>query len=207
LNEKEKIEKEIKNLESEKRELKENIPQNWSEQNKKFKNVHKNKYIATKKYRKNVDESYEELNQIKMFIKEAIQLKAVSKNLNLLSHEIESENINGIEKKVDELLEKLTEITGVDEIIEKLDEINSMIQEEEVDDEKMANLNDEIVAIFNEEINWRQKASQSLLKRLNEYDDKIKNTIGLRLQERLTKKQAKFVSKCRSIHRDISLNF
>jgi hypothetical protein len=82
-----------------------------------------------------------------------------------------------------------------------------MIQEEEVDDEKMANLNDEIVAIFNEEINWRQKASQSLLKRLNEYDDKIKNTIGLRLQERLTKKQAKFVSKCRSIHRDISLNF
>ena len=207
LNEKEKIEKEIKNLESEKRELKENIPQNWSEQNKKFKNVHKNKYIATKKYRKNADESYEELNQIKMFIKEAIQLKAVSKNLNLLSHEIESENINGIEKKVDELLEKLTEITGVDEIIEKLDEINSMIQEEEVDDEKMANLNDEIVAIFNEEINWRQKASQSLLKRLNEYDDKIKNTIGLRLQERLTKKQAKFVSKCRSIHRDISLNF
>ena len=39
------------------------------------------------------------------------------------------------------------------------------------------------------------------------FDDAIKDTIGLRLQERLTKKQAKIVSSCRSIHRDISLNF
>ena len=35
----------------------------------------------------------------------------------------------------------------------------------------------------------------------------IKHNIGLRLQSRLTKDQAKFVAKCNSIHRDISLNF
>ena len=35
----------------------------------------------------------------------------------------------------------------------------------------------------------------------------IKNNIGLRLQSRLTKEQAKFVARCNSIHRDISLNF
>ena len=39
------------------------------------------------------------------------------------------------------------------------------------------------------------------------FDNSIKDTIGLRLQERLTKEQAKFVASCRSIHRDISLNF
>ena len=35
----------------------------------------------------------------------------------------------------------------------------------------------------------------------------IKNNIGLRLQSKLTKEQAKFVARCNSIHRDISLNF
>ncbi|SVC73063.1 uncharacterized protein METZ01_LOCUS325917, partial [marine metagenome] len=42
---------------------------------------------------------------------------------------------------------------------------------------------------------------------LNKFDDSIKNTIGLRLQEKLTKEQAKYVAACRSIHTDISLNF
>ncbi len=90
---------------------------------------------------------------------------------------------------------------------EKLSEMNSMVTEDEIDKKKIASLNDKILTLFNEEIEWRNKASVSLFDKLNEYDDSIKNTIGLRLQERLTKKQAKFVSKCRSIHRDISLNF
>ena len=42
---------------------------------------------------------------------------------------------------------------------------------------------------------------------LDKYDSVISQSIGLRLQERLTIEQAKFVSKCRSVHRDISLNF
>jgi len=46
-----------------------------------------------------------------------------------------------------------------------------------------------------------------LLPQLNEFDNAIKDTIGLRLQERLTLEQAKFVSRCRSSHKDISLNF
>ena len=39
------------------------------------------------------------------------------------------------------------------------------------------------------------------------FDDSIKNTIGLRLQEKLSKEQAKYVAACRSTHTDISLNF
>ena len=54
---------------------------------------------------------------------------------------------------------------------------------------------------------WRAKAETKLLSQLIDFDNSIKNTIGLRLQERLTKEQAKIVASCRSIHRDISLNF
>ncbi len=42
---------------------------------------------------------------------------------------------------------------------------------------------------------------------LNAYDEAIKGSIGLRLQERLSSDQAASVVTCLSIHRDISLNF
>ena len=42
---------------------------------------------------------------------------------------------------------------------------------------------------------------------LIKYNDVIKHNIGLSLQSRLTKEQAKFVARCNSVHRDISLNF
>ena len=42
---------------------------------------------------------------------------------------------------------------------------------------------------------------------IEKYNLAINNNIGLRLQSRLTKEQAKFVASCNSIHRDISLNF
>ena len=51
------------------------------------------------------------------------------------------------------------------------------------------------------------QTSSWLIDKLEKHDLSIKDTIGLRLQSRLTKEQAKFVSKCRSVHRDISLNF
>ena len=39
------------------------------------------------------------------------------------------------------------------------------------------------------------------------YNLVIKDNIGLRLQSKLTKDQAKYVASCNSVHRDISLNF
>ncbi|PPR49839.1 MAG: hypothetical protein CFH15_00862 [Alphaproteobacteria bacterium MarineAlpha5_Bin5] len=58
-----------------------------------------------------------------------------------------------------------------------------------------------------EDKEWRKIAEKNLLPQLINFDDSIINTIGLRLQEKLTKEQAKYVSACRSVHKDISLNF
>ena len=116
--------------------------------------------------------------------------------------------LDNAQKDIDILFEKLSEISGTDELSNKLDDIISAIDsDEEVDNEKIVSLNYEAQSLFNDEVNWRNKASQSLADKLEKYDLSIKDTIGLRLQSRLTKKQAKFVSKCRSVHRDISLNF
>ena len=61
--------------------------------------------------------------------------------------------------------------------------------------------------VFAEEVAWRKKAEEQLLPGLTAYDDAIADTIGLRLQDRLSKAQAKEVAACIAVHRDISLSF
>ncbi len=61
--------------------------------------------------------------------------------------------------------------------------------------------------LYNKEVKWRSDANKNLLSELMKYNLVIKDNIGLRLQSKLTKDQAKYVASCNSIHRDISLNF
>jgi hypothetical protein len=58
-----------------------------------------------------------------------------------------------------------------------------------------------------DEVAWRRKAQQSLVPALQAYEAAIRDTIGLRSQERLTSEQADDIAACLSHHRDISLDF
>ena len=53
----------------------------------------------------------------------------------------------------------------------------------------------------------RSHFSSEIAPALAVYDDAIKNSIGLRLQRRLPAEQVKEIAKCRSVHRDYSLQF
>ena len=108
---------------------------------------------------------------------------------------------------IDSLFEKLGEISGTEEFANRLDDLYSLIDSEEKDVGKISDASSEVITLFDKEIKWRKDASKNLMPELEKYNLVIKNNIGLRLQSRLTKDQAKFVAKCNSIHRDISLNF
>ena len=76
-----------------------------------------------------------------------------------------------------------------------------------MDGQKLIEVSSETFDLFNLEVSWRDNANKNLMPELIKYNDVIKHNIGLRLQSRLTKEQAKFVARCNSVHRDISLNF
>ena len=108
---------------------------------------------------------------------------------------------------MDGLFDKLSEISGTEEFADSIDELISLIDEDEIDQNKVLEKSSEVLTLFDKEVSWRSDASKNLMPKLNSYDAAIKETIGLRLQSKLTKEQAIYVSKCNSIHRDISLNF
>ena len=207
VSEKNKIELKIEDYKLEAEELAKKIPENWSSKNKEFEIILKAKNTRTKRYRKNVDEAYDNLDQIAMFIKDYEKLNELSPEINNIRENINNENYEKSISIIDNLFDKLGEISGTEEFANRLDDLLSLLDSEEIDANKISDANSEVYMLFEKEVKWRKYAEKNLMPELEKYNSVIKNNIGLRLQSRLTKDQAIFVAKCNSIHRDISLNF
>jgi len=205
--EKNKIELKIEDYNLEIEEISKKIPENWTSKNKEFEILLKAKNTKTKRYRKNVDEAYDNLDQIAMFIKDHEKLNELSSDINNLKKNIFNEDYENSISIIDSLFEKTAEISGTEEFANRLDDLYSLIDSDEKELNKISDANAEVFMLFDKEVKWRKDAAENLMPALEKYNLVIKNNIGLRLQSRLTKDQAKFVAKCNSIHRDISLNF
>ncbi len=205
--EKNKIELKIEDYKLEIDEIKKQIPENWLSRNKEFEIIQKAKNTQTKRYRKNVDQAYDNLDQIAIFIKDHEKLNELSSDINNLKKNIVNEDYENSISIIDSLFEKLGEISGTEEFANRLDDLYSLLDSEEKDFNKISDVSSEALILFDNEVKWRKDAEENLMPELEKYNLVIKNNIGLRLQSRLTKDQAKFVAKCNSIHRDISLNF
>ena len=207
LSQKNKIELRIEDYKLEIDEIRKQIPENWISKNKEFEIIQKAKNTQTKRYKKNVDEAYDNLDQIVMFIKDHKNLQKLSSEIQDLKYEINNKNYQNSISIIDSLFEKLSEISGTEEFANRLDDLYSLVDSEEIDENKISDASSEVFILFDKEVNWRKDAAQNLMPELEKYNSVIKHNIGLRLQSRLTKEQAKFVASCNSIHRDISLNF
>ena len=183
------------------------IPKTWKSQNKEFEILKKAKNTRTKRYRKNVDEAYDNLDQIALFIKDHEKLKNLSSEIKDLKYSLNNKDYENSISIIDNLFEKLSEISGTDEFANKLDDLITVIDNDEIDEQKLSLASSETFILYDQEVSWREDANKNLLPQLMQYNEVIKNNIGLRLQSRLTKEQAKFVARCNSVHRDISLNF
>ena len=205
--EKNKIELKIEDYKLEIKEVTKQIPKNWLSKNKEFETILKAKNTQTKRYRKNVDQAYDNLDQIAMFIKDYEKLNELSPEINNIKENINNENYAKSISIIDNLFDKLGEISGTEEFSNRLDDLLSLLDSEEKDINKILEANSEVIILFDIEKKWRKDAKENLMSELEKYNLIIKDNIGLRLQSRLTKDQAKFVARCNSIHRDISLNF
>ena len=142
-----------------------------------------------------------------MFIKDHEKLNELSPEVNNLKSNISNEDYENSISIIDSLFEKTSEISGTEEFANRLDDLYSLLDSDEKELNKISDASSEVSILYDQEVKWRKDASANLMPELEKYNLVIKDNIGLRLQSRLTKDQAKFVARCNSIHRDISLNF
>jgi len=201
------MQSQIDKLNNEKIEIVKNIPLNWDDAHDEYKALAMEKKKAITKYRRNVDSVYENIQMQKEIIKDRSKLINLETDISKLRELVINESKDNGMNRIKSIEKILNEIAGAELIKEKLSKSRRILKKDDADIKKVNDLLEEANEIFMVEKEWRAKAEKELLPQLIQFDESIKNTIGLRLQEKLTKEQAKYVAACRSIHRDISLNF
>ena len=193
-------------LEGEQRVLLASIPDSWDAARAEFKTLASTLKKARLKYRQNADDSYAIVVTIQELISQTDALAALQVQVDPLIEQIRQlpadEGLNALKAFVIEI-DMLTE---THRITSKLSRAKRALRGNSPDREQaVANIM-AAAEILKSEIKWRQGATQ-LANELQAYDQAIANTVGMRMQERLSNDQAESIASCLAVHRDVSLHF
>ena len=203
------LEARIKTLKADKQAFEDSIPKEWEAKHKEYKTLTKKLGKDRRIYFSTVDSSTETLQELQLTIADSEPLNALSETLVALDKSImnmgKKEAIAEI-KKVENALSKLKGTSSIKSALSKARRVLKKDKTDEAKDKAMTFMQ-KAHATFQADIVWRKRANKELLADLQNHEQALSKTIGIRLQERLTDEQAKSVASCMSHHKDLSLDF
>ena len=199
------IQAEVDALKEHQAELLASIPAEWDSAHEGLVALSEARKKAISGYRRSVDGAYEPIAELKLLISQAEPLAALGPQIEALRPVIANDPPEQAMETIKLAEGALGELDGVSKI--KSSRARRALKDDEPDRAKAEGELDKALTLYQEEISWRQQATDRILPALNDYDATIRDSIGLRMQKRLTTEQAEEIAACQSIHRDISLNF
>ena len=201
------ISESIKTFEQMKVELLDSIPSQWETERGKFEILKKEARASRQKYRRNSDSAYEPLIQLRSVLNSTQELLEVEILLNSIKSIIEKEQPDSAMTRIKEIESALGGIKGASSIKSKISKARRALKGKNPNPEKGLKQWELGMSVYFKEIEWRQQAVKELAQPLNKYEMLLKDSIGLRLQKKLSLEHGKSVSACKSSHEDISLFF
>ncbi len=193
-------------LEAEAKVLIEFIPAEWTEKHKAFVTLKKADNNARRQYRRNVDEAYETLREANSVITAIDSLNAFNGETAKIK-EIATTDPKAAVEATKDLVQRVRNVPGTRLITKQLSAARKALRRSKPDTNRALAALDKAEKAMVAEIAWRTQASETLKPALAAYEAAIRQTIGLRLQSRLPKKQALSVAACRSTPEDLTLDF
>ena len=201
------LEQKIKDLKPEIAVLEAKIPEKWKAARKQFVVLSKAEQSARQKYRRSVDEVYEEITNLQKMIVDGKALKMLKPQVLSLKSQIANGKPTEVMLVIKALGIEISSLKNAHTVKSKLSKVRRALRGNAPNIEKSLTELDKAIVILDKEINWRLRAEKEFYPSLKQYQQAISQTIGLRMQERLTEDQAKSIASCLSEHKDISLNF
>lgn len=202
---KEELEAEIKRLESENKQLEASIPAGWDERHKAFAKLLTQDRIARMKYRRTVDSAYEPVREAVLTLQGTEALEGLRPNMRSLREIIENQPPEDAAETVNALLPLAGDVSR--DLRSALYKVRRDLAGRSPDKQKALASLDEALQMYQGELEWRQRARDTVLPQLSAYEQSIRDTIGLRQQSRLPEDEAIEIAGCMSYHRDLSLYF
>jgi TRAP-type mannitol/chloroaromatic compound transport system permease large subunit len=201
------IETQIKKAETAIANLQNQIPETWAKTSQRYAELEKAEKQARRNYRNNVDQAYETIAELREVIDGADELAGLEQQMTTLEAAIVNETAEIAMDRINQSEKALGKVAGTSDIKSKLSRARRALKGKAPEQEKALMSLREGLSIYADEVDWRRQAAAAIGPALAAYDEAIKDTIGLRLQRRMTGDQIKEVASCRSIHRDYSLQF
>lgn len=196
----------IEELETGKERLQNEIPDDWEEARSRYKKLDSTANRAMLEYRRNADSAYETVAEMTAMISRADELSGLGGRFGELQSVVQSQSADAANEAVKEFQNALRDFDETDHIVGTLDEVRDVL-EDDADGVRAASLLQQARNEFDDAVNWRRRAEQELGPELRNYQETIRDSIGIRKQPRLTDKQAKAIAGCQAKHRDVSLSF
>ena len=187
--------------------LEASIPAVWATQRPIFEKLNKAEKQSRNQYRRNADEAYEGITEMRLWITQAPELAELKPGVAELAANIDQLDAKDAMSAIKLQERKLGEFAGVSSIKSKLSKARRALKGSKYNPEKAKGYHSEAMALLTAEIIWRKRALTDMVPALVSYDLAIKDSIGLRLQERMSDDVATTISACMSSHKDISLQF
>ena len=187
--------------------LEASIPALWATQRPIFEKLNKAEKQSRNQYRRNADEAYEGITEMRLWITQAPKLAELEPGVAELAANIDQLDAKDAMSAIKLQERKLGEFAGVSSIKSKLSKARRALKGSKYNPEKAMGYHSEAMALLSAEIIWRKRALTDMVPALVSYDLAIKDSIGLRLQERMSDDVATTISACMASHKDISLQF
>jgi len=194
-------------LESQRKQLQSTIPGNWESEHKAFRQLLTADRRARLMYRRDVDSAYEPVISTVKTIAAAPALAALKGELESLRGIINSQPDDKAAESIGATLSKVGAVPGAEKVRSELSKTRRALTGRAPNkDASLKALNTTLQA-YESELAWRKKAEQSVLPGLRSYEAAIRDTIGLRKQEKLPSHVVPTIAGCKAYHRDLSLQF
>ena len=138
---------------------------------------------------------------------QADQLAALAPEVRSIREVVETQPPEQLEETLKDLESRVGEVEGARDIRSAISKVRRAASGRSPDKEEALELLPTALEAFETDVAWRQDAAGDLLPALRAYEQSIRDTIGMRQQQRLPREQALGIAGCMAEHRDVSLYF
>ena len=186
---------------------KQGFPKNWSETYKNFQKLIKEENLNRIKYRRAMDNSYDEMSTLLNILLSRDEFYAFRDDFKKFSKLLETNEPKTLSKEIKAFSKKISLLPGNSKITSKLSKVSRNLKKKNFNYEKVLKDFNKSFADYEKKYSDLKKIDDNAVNDLSVFLDSTKFTIGLRQQQKIPKDIALFLAGCRSDHRDLSLYF
>ena len=181
------------------------MPTDWKKVSQEYQKKLKSLTTAQRKYRRAMDDTYAGVEDAIIIMSSGDKFSEFIIDFNELRKSLKDMDSVKKQEAIKIISKKLNSISGGSGVKSLLNKARKEFKKD--NDNKANNYIEEVGLLLGKEILWRKEVVKTILPVLNNFQKETASNIGLRGQDRLPSFLVPRISKCRSVHQDISLYF